>query len=404
MRFYDLIFLAFSTLVRYPLRTLMLLIATSIGVMAVILLTAVGEGARDYITGEFRDMGTNLLIVIPGKNETSGGGSPVDLAGVAPRDLTVEDAISLRQIEAIKNIAPIVIGETPAQFNGLERSVPIIGTTPSFLAVRKWEMATGNFLPGVTLDRSPPVCVIGKEVESELFGKNKAIGQWLRVGDRRCRVTGIIGTEGRAVGIDAQKVVVMPVSLATALFNRPSLFRIGIEARNTWEMEQIKKDIIRIIKKRHQGKEDITVIRQDSVMKSFDNIFDVLTMALGSIASISLFVAGILIMNVMLVAVSQRQAEIGLLKAIGAKNNQINHLFITEAIILSGSGALLGLVLGHTVTQILKVAFPTFNFLPPLWASFVSLLVALISGVVFGLLPARRAAKLDPVIALSGNK
>ena len=404
MRFYDLIFLAFSTLVRYPLRTLMLLIATSIGVMAVILLTAVGEGARDYITGEFRDMGTNLLIVIPGKNETSGGGSPVDLAGVAPRDLTVEDAISLRQIEAIKNIAPIVIGETPAQFNGLERSVPIIGTTLSFLAVRKWEMATGNFLPGVTLDRSPPVCVIGKEVESELFGKNKAIGQWLRVGDRRCRVTGIIGTEGRAVGIDAQKVVVMPVSLATALFNRPSLFRIAIEARNTWEMEQIKKDIIRIIKRRHQGKEDITVIRQDSVMKSFDNIFNVLTMALGSIASISLFVAGILIMNVMLVAVSQRQAEIGLLKAIGAKNNQINQLFITEAIILSGSGALLGLVLGHTVTQILKVAFPTFNFLPPLWASFVSLLVALISGVVFGLLPARRAAKLDPVIALSGNK
>ena len=269
-----------------------------------------------------------MLIVIPGKNETSGGGSPVDLAGVAPRDLTVEDAISLRQIEAIKNIAPIVIGETPAQFNGLERTVPIIGTTPSFLAVRKWEMATGNFLPGVTLDRSPPVCVIGKEVESELFGKNKAIGQWLRVGDRRCRVTGIIGTEGRAVGIDAQKVVVMPVSLATALFNRASLFRIGIEARNTWEMEQIKKDIIKIIKKRHQGKEDITVIRQDSVMKSFDNIFNVLTMALGSIASISLFVAGILIMNVMLVAVSQRQAEIGLLKAIGAKNNQINHLFI----------------------------------------------------------------------------
>ena len=404
MRFYDLIFLAFSTLVRYPLRTLMLLIATSIGVMAVILLTAVGEGARDYITGEFRDMGTNLLIVMPGKNETSGGGSPVDLAGVAPRDLTVEDAISLRQIEAIKNIAPIVIGETPAQFNGLERTVPIIGTTPSFLAVRKWEMATGNFLPGVTLDRSPPVCVIGKEVESELFGKNKAIGQWLRVGDRRCRVTGIIGTEGRAVGIDAQKVVVMPVSLATALFNRASLFRIGIEARNTWEMEQIKKDIIKIIKKRHQGKEDITVIRQDSVMKSFDNIFNVLTMAWGSIASISLFVAGILIMNVMLVAVSQRQAEIGLLKAIGAKNNQINYLFITEAIILSGSGALLGLVLGHTVTQILKVAFPTFNFLPPLWASFVSLLVALVSGVVFGLLPARRAAKLDPVIALSGNK
>ena len=404
MRFYDLLFLAFSTLIRYPLRTLMLLIATSIGVMAVILLTAVGEGARDYITGEFKDMGTNLLIVLPGKNETTGGGSPVDLAGVAPRDLTVEDAISLRQIEAINRIAPIVVGETPAQFNGLERSVPIIGTTPSFLAVRQWEMESGNFLPGVTLDRSPPVCVIGKEVESELFGKNNALGQWLRVGDRRCRVTGIIATEGRAIGIDVQKIVVMPVSLATALFNRPSLFRIIAEARNSWEMDQIKKEIIRIIKKRHQGKEDITVIRQDAVMKSFDNIFNVLTMALGSIASISLFVAGILIMNVMLVAVSQRQSEIGLLKAIGAKNKQINYLFITEAIILSGSGAILGLILGHTTTQVLKLAFPTFNFLPPLWASFVSLIVALLSGIIFGLLPARRASKLDPVIALSGNK
>ena len=404
MRFYDLLFLAFSTLIRYPLRTLMLLIATSIGVMAVILLTAVGEGARDYITGEFKDMGTNLLIVLPGKNETTGGGSPVDLAGVAPRDLTVEDAISLRQIEAINRIAPIVVGETPAQFNGLERSVPIIGTTPSFLAVRKWEMESGNFLPGVTLDRSPPVCVIGKEVESELFGKNNALGQWLRVGDRRCRVTGIIATEGRAIGIDVQKIVVMPVSLATALFNRPSLFRIIAEARNSWEMDHIKKEIIRIIKKRHQGKEDITVIRQDAVMKSFDNIFNVLTMALGSIASISLFVAGILIMNVMLVAVSQRQSEIGLLKAIGAKNKQINYLFITEAIILSGSGAILGLILGHTTTQVLKLAFPTFNFLPPLWASFVSLIVALLSGIIFGLLPARRASKLDPVIALSGNK
>jgi putative ABC transport system permease protein len=217
-------------------------------------------------------------------------------------------------------------------------------------------------------------------------------------------VTGIIDSEGRAIGIDVQKIVVMPVSLATALFNRPSLFRIIAEAESRIYMDQIKKDIIRIIKKRHQDKEDITVVRQDAVMSSFDNIFNVLTMALASIASISLFVAGILIMNVMLVAVSQRKSEIGLLKAIGAKNQQINHLFLTEAILLSGSGAILGLILGHTITQTLKVAFPTFNFLPPTWASVVSLLVALVCGALFGLIPARRASKLDPVIALSGEK
>ena len=382
----------------------MLLIATSIGVMAVILLTAVGEGARDYITGEFRSLGTNLLIVIPGRNETSGGGSPAGLAGLSPRPLTIEDAQSLSQIDNIRRIAPLVMGEAPAQYDGLERAAPIIGTTPEFLIIRQWEMESGSFLPGASMRYSPPVCAIGKEIKSELFGDDIAIGEWMRIGDRRCRVAGVIAEEGRTIGLDVQKAVVIPVALGTALFNRDSLFRIMVDVENSSRMDQTKQSILSLIKRRHQGKEDITVIKQDTVLQSFDNIFNVLTMALGSIASISLFVAGILIMNVMLVAVSQRQAEIGLLKAIGAKNKHINNLFVIEAIMLSGLGAIMGLILGHSVTYALKVAFPTFNFLPPMWASYVSLIVALLSGIVFGLLPARRAAKLDPVEALSGNK
>tara|TARA_B100000945_G_scaffold51974_1_gene37515 strand:- start:818 stop:2032 length:1215 start_codon:yes stop_codon:yes gene_type:complete len=404
MRLSDILFLAYTTLIRYPLRTIMLLIATSIGVMAVILLTAVGEGARDYITGEFRSLGTNLLIVIPGRNETSGGGGPIDLAGLSPRPLTIEDAQSLSQIDNIRRIAPVVMGEAPAQYDGLERAAPIIGTTPEFLSIRQWEMESGSFLPGASMRYSPPVCAIGKEIKSELFGDAVAVGEWMRIGDRRCRVAGVIAEEGRAVGIDVQKTVVIPVALGTALFNRDSLFRIIVDVRTSSRMDQTKQSILSIIKRRHQGKEDITVIKQDTVLQSFDNIFNVLTMSLGSIASISLLVAGILIMNVMLVAVSQRQAEIGLLKAIGAKNKQINNLFVVEAILLSGSGAIMGLILGHSITQVLKVAFPDFNFLPPMWASYASLIVALISGIIFGLLPARRAAKLDPVEALSGNK
>ena len=403
MRLGDIFFLAYTTLIRYPLRTIMLLIATSIGVMAVILLTAVGEGARDYITGEFRSLGTNLLIVSPGRNETSGGGV-LDLGGLSPRPLTIEDAQSLSQIDNIRRIAPVVMGEAPAQYAGLERAAPIIATTPEFLSIRQWEMESGSFLPGASMRYSPPVCSIGKEIKSELFGDDIAVGEWIRIGDRRCRVSGVIAEEGRAIGIDVQKVIVIPVALGTALFNRDSLFRIIVDVRTTSRMDQTKQSIISIIKRRHQGKEDITVIKQDTVLQSFDNIFNVLTMSLGSIASISLLVAGILIMNVMLVAVSQRQAEIGLLKAIGAKNKQINNLFVVEAIILSGSGAIMGLILGHSITQVLKVAFPTFNFLPPMWASYMSLIVALISGIIFGLLPARRAAKLDPVEALSGNK
>ena len=136
MRLSDILFLGYTTLIRYPLRTIMLLIATSIGVMAVILLTAVGEGARDYITGEFRSLGTNLLIVSPGRNETSGGGV-LDLAGLSPRPLTIEDAQSLFQIDNVRRIAPVVMGEAPAQYDGLERSAPIIGTTPEFLSIRQ---------------------------------------------------------------------------------------------------------------------------------------------------------------------------------------------------------------------------------------------------------------------------
>ena len=404
MRFKDLLFLSYTTLIRYPLRTIMLLIATSIGVMAVILLTAVGEGARDYITGEFRSLGTNLLIVMPGRNETSGGGGPAALTGLSPRPLTIEDAQSLSQIDNIRRIAPIVMGEAPAEYDGLVRTAPIIGTTPEFLNIRQWEMESGSFLPGASMKYSPPICAIGKEIKKELFGDDIAIGEWIRLGDRRCRVAGVIGGEGRTIGLDVQKVVAIPVALATALFNRDSLFRIMVSVEDSGRMDQTRQSILSIIKRRHQDKEDITVIKQDTVLQSFDNIFNVLTMALGSIASISLFVAGILIMNVMLVAVSQRQAEIGLLKAIGAKNKQINNLFVVEAIMLSGLGAIMGLIFGHTITYILKISFPTFNFLPPMWASYVSLIVALMSGIIFGLLPARRAAKLDPVEALSGNK
>ncbi len=326
------------------------------------------------------------------------------MAGLSPRPLTIEDAQSLSQIDDIRRIAPVVMGEAPAEYDGLERSAPIIGTTPEFLSIRQWEMESGSFLPGVSMRYSPPVCAIGKEIKEELFGDDSALGEWMRLGDRRCRVAGVIAEEGRAVGIDVQKIVIIPVALGTALFNRDSLFRIIVDVENSSRMDQTRQSILSIIKRRHQDKEDITVIKQDTVLQSFDNIFNVLTMALGSIASISLFVAGILIMNVMLVAVSQRQAEIGLLKAIGAKNKQINNLFVVEAIMLSGSGAIMGLIFGHTITYILKISFPTFNFLPPMWASYVSLFVALISGVMFGLLPARRAARLDPVEALSGNK
>ncbi len=402
MRVADTLKVASSSLTRYPLRTLMLLLAMAIGVAAVIVLTALGEGARRYVTGEFRSLGSHLLIVLPGRSETSGGGAML-IAGETPRDMTIDDALALQRSYSIEKFAPVVIGSAAVSFGGLEREVPVIGSSQELLDVRNWEMASGRFLPQVDPTRALPVAVIGAKVKRELFGDGEAIGEWVRIGDRRFRVTGILGSEGRAIGLDVQELVIIPVASAQALFNTSSLFRILATARSRDAMPRAKKDIIEIISKRHQGEEDITVITQDAVLQTFDTVFNALTMTLGGIAAISLLVAGVLIMNVMLVAVSQRTSEIGLLMAVGARRNQIIALFLTEAVLLSLVGALTGLAIGQLGSWGIRQAYPALPLAAPWWAIVAALITALASGLIFGALPARRAAAMNPVEALTGR-
>lgn len=195
----------------------------------------------------------------------------------------------------------------------------------------------------------------------------------------------------------------IPVASAQQLFNTPSLFRILVETKSRSTIESVKQAIIEQLKKRHQGKRDVTVITQDAVLSTFDRILSAFTYAIGGIAAISLAVAGILIMNVMLVAVSQRTAEIGLLKALGAPQNQIIRLIICEALMLSALGALFGFLLGELGCMGLRLAFPDLPVYAPLWAVLTAIAISLLAGLVFSLLPARKAAQLDPVLALTGQ-
>ena len=238
-------------------------------------------------------------------------------------------------------------------------------------------------------------------MRDELFGAQRAIGEWLRIGDRRFRVIGVLESEGRSIGVDVQDVVIIPVASAQQLFNTASLFRLLVEASSREAIEPAKQFVIDTLQQRHQGEKDVTVITQDAVLDTFDRILGALTYAVGGIASISLAVAGILIMNVMLVAVTQRTAEIGLLKALGAAPGQIVTLFLTEALILATLGALAGLVLGQAGSLAIRHAFPTLPAHPPAWASAAALGVAVFTGLLFSVMPARRAARLDPVRALS---
>lgn len=402
MRFPDLLRMTRDSALRARMRSIMLLLAMSIGVAAVVALTSLGEAARLYVSGEFQALGTRLIIVIPGRSET-GGVAPGVLSGETPRDLTLGDAQAVLRIAEVELVAPLVIGSAPVSAGSLERESPVLGSTADFLEVQGFNITRGEFLPRGELTRDTAVAVIGENVARELFPGRDALGAHIRVGDRRFRVVGVLGDEGRAIGLDSQELVLIPVSAAQALFNSESLFRLLVRTRNRDSMQRARAAVIETIRLRHQGEEDVTVITQDALLATFDRIFTALTLALAGIASISLAVAGVLIMNVMLVAVSQRTAEIGLLKAIGATRRQIASLFLAEAIMLSIAGALLGLIFGLGTDWIVGKIYPSLSVQPPLWAVALAVITAIASGVIFGLMPARRAARLDPVAALAGR-
>jgi putative ABC transport system permease protein len=396
----DAIRLAVRALARHPGRTTLVLLAMAMGVAAVVVLTALGEGARQYVRGEFASLGTHLVIVFPGRSETAGGG-PAMFGGDTPRDLTIDDALAIGRHHSVRRLAPMIIGAALAGYGGLEREVAVVGSTADLLAVRRWHLASGRFLPPGDPNRDSGGCVIGMKIRRELFGAEPAVGRWLRLGTSRCRVLGVLATEGRSIGMDVQELVIIPVAAAKRLFDSPSLFRILIEARSRDAIPHVKRHALATVRDRHQGEEDVTVVTQDAVLATFDRVLRTLTLAVGGIGAVSLGVAGILIMNVMLVSVSQRTPEIGLLKALGAPRGQIRRLFLLEALALSAVGALLGLSVGLATNAAIRALYPMLPIATPLWALGAGLGTALLTGAGFGALPARRAARLDPVDALA---
>jgi putative ABC transport system permease protein len=383
------------------LRTLLMLLAMSIGVASVVLLTALGEGARRYVVNEFSALGTHLLIMLPGRNETTGG--PPPMLGATPRDLTLDDALALLRSRHILRIAPITVGTAPVSHGGLEREVTILGSTAELFPIRHLDVSQGRILPAGDPSRGEPVVVIGRKLRHELFGYKPALGAWVRINDRRYRVIGILAETGTSLGQDLGDTAIIPVASAQALFNSPSLFRVLIQARSTAAIPKAQKAARDIIRARHEGEDDVTIITQDALLSTFDKILRVLTYSVGGIAAISLAVAGILIMNVMLVAVSQRTAEIGLMKAVGGAERQILQVFLTEALLMAAVGAAAGLLLSSGGLMLLRWLFPSFPIGAPAWAAPAAVAVALAAGLIFGLAPARRAARLDPVRALSGR-
>jgi putative ABC transport system permease protein len=399
MRLADTLRFARDAATGYPLRTALSVLAMSIGVAAVVVLTALGDGARRYVLSQFSSIGTNLVIVLPGRTGT-GGFNPANAVSTTPRDLTIDDAAALRRASGVRRVAPLAVGTSEISYGGRLREIMVAGSSADFLPLRNFELLQGQGLPEGDWNSAEAVAVIGAVVRDELFGNEPAVGRLVRVGDRRLRVVGVLKPVGQGLGMNTDELVIVPVALAQAMFNSHTLFRILIEARSREAIPLAREQATEIIRQRHHGEEDVTVITQDAILSTFDKLLGALTLGVAGIAAISLAVAGILVMNVMLVAVTQRTGEIGLLKALGAPARTIRLIFLAEAAMLSSLGAVAGYLLGQLGAWALRLAFPVFPAWPPDWAVIAGLSTALGTGLLFGVMPARRAARLDPVQAL----
>ena len=365
MRAIDILRFSTEALVGHRLRTALSVVGLAVGISAVIALTALGEGARRYVVDEFAALGSNLLIVIPGKVETTGF---VPIGGVI-HDLTLDDVRAIQsRLHRIRQAAPISMGTETVRFRGRGRSAAILGTTSDYQQMRNLQLGAGHFLSPGDLDQGGSEVILGIKIAQELFGTDPALGQIVRIGEWRFRVVGILAPTGRSMGIfDMDDLALVPVKTGLSMFNRRSLFRILAEVGLSDDMDTARQDIEKLLAERHRA-EDVTVISQDALVASFGAILQAMTLALAGIASVSLAVAGVGIMNVMLVAVTERKGEIGLLKALGASNREILAAFLTEAVLLSTAGGLLGLGVGYIVVGLFVRVYPGFPATPPTWA------------------------------------
>jgi len=397
MSAYDLLRFTAGALRGHRLRTLLSILGVSIGVASVIVLTALGEGALVYVTREFSSLGSNLLFVIPGKTETTG---MAPIGGVA-NDLTLEDADAIRRVRGVRHVAPLTMGEARASTGDRSRDVTVAGTTVDLRELRSIRMQAGRYLPGGDLGRAPRVCVLGAKIRRELFPDTNPLGEIIKIGDERYRVIGVSEPRGMSVGMNLDELIHVPVVRAMKLFDQSSLFRIMIQVSSHEDLEAVKAGVREVLRERHDGEEDVTLWTQDSILTALARVLTALTLALGGIAAVSLTVAGVGIMNVMLVSVSERTREIGLLKALGVTPAQVLAAFLVEASILSTAGGLAGLAGGFAIVRAFTRLYPVFPAAPPAWAVAGALALSMAIGILFGAFPARRASRLDPVQALA---
>lgn len=392
----DLIRLTFQSIVAHRLRSSLTALGIGIGVTAVVLLTSIGEGVNRYVVDQFTQFGTTTIGIQPGRMNTFGVSASVFNS---TRPLSLADAEALERAPYVLQSVPVVSGSASIEARGRERTVNVFAVGPGFDQAFSFRVASGEFLPPDDLARARPVAVIGSTVHDELYDGANPLGDRVRIGGNRYRVIGIMESKGQMLGFDLDDSVYIPAARGLELFDREGLHEIDVVYAEDAPVDEVVAGLRRILLARH-GSEDFTIVTQQQMLDTLGSIVDVLTLGVGALGGISLLVGGVGIFTIMTIAVRERTAEIGLLRAIGATRRRVAQLFLSEAMLLSGLGGLLGLAAGLVIVVIAGLTVPGLPLrISPLYVG-VAEAIAILIGLVAGVLPARHAAELEPLDAL----
>lgn len=402
MNFLESVQMAGKTLLSNKLRSALTMLGIVIGNASVIAMIGIGEGGQKFVNKQLESLGPNVLFVIPGNQETQ------RVTREVPRTLVLEDAQAIAtQVPTVAEVTAELNSRQVVTYSNKNTDVNIIGTTPSFLIVRDFEPAKGRFFTDVDMKRSNQVVVLGADLATRLFGNINPVGQQLRIKNASFQIIGVLKGKGANLGVNYDEAALIPlITTANRIVGRTSPYGLELtyivtSAKNADSVDAAEFQITNLLRQRHKitGEDDFTIRTQKDALQTVGQISGALRTMLTAIAGISLFVGGIGIMNIMLVSVTERTQEIGLRKAIGATEQDILLQFIIEAVIVSAIGGLIGTVVGVGGIFVVAALTPLEAGISPLA---ITMAVGISGGIglFFGVIPARRAAKLDPIVAL----
>ena len=392
----DSVKFALSSLLSQRLRSFLTALGIAVGIAAVVLLTSIGEGVHKFVLSEFTQFGTNLVAVTPGKATTAGMSGAL-ISNVRP--LSLGDALAMETIPRVLGVVPFVQGNASVEYRGRSRRTYVFGVGSKVPLVWKMDVSSGRFLPDDDPRAARPLVVLGSKVRQELFGNANPLGRPVRIGGERYRVIGVMASKGQMLGFDLDDAVYIPVARALGMFDRESLMEIDFVYATGSDAKKVVKHVKRLLLARH-GAEDFTITTQEQMLDVLGSVLNILTAAVGALGGISLLVGGVGILTIMTIAVNERTAEIGLLRSIGAHRIQILGLFMGEAIVLAAIGGFAGLILGTGGAWLLGATVPALPTHTPWSYVVLAEVLAAVIGLLAGVLPAFRAANLDPIEAL----